>query len=118
MRLRIVYTDETVAEGSIADWERFRSDGVDAIRIGDTAFYGHALYWLYFEKETYGGSWIFGMASTYVSPPPPETIFRPDGLVSERRLVTMPDLRYASVKLGWWKRPTPEKPYKPGAGKI
>lgn len=118
MRLRIVYTDESVAEGTVDDWPTLRADGIDTVRIGDRVFHGHAIYWLKFEPETDGGSWVFGMASTYVSPPPPEVLFRLNGSVVERNIVTVPDLRHDEVKLGWWKRPTSEKPYIPGAGKA
>ena len=118
MQLRIVYTDETVAEGRLEDWPSFRSEGVDTVRIGDEVFSGNAIYWLYKDEKHEPDAWVFGMASTYVSPPPPETVFRNNGNVGQRNIVTMPDLLHSQVKLGWWKRPTAEKPYEPGAGKA
>lgn len=113
--LRIVYTDETAEEGTVADWAALRADGVDTIEVAGHVFSGHAIYWLYFDKECEGGTWVLGMGSTYASPPPPETLFRPAGKpVTTRNIVTMPDLRHQQVKLGWWKRPSPGQNYTPG----
>lgn len=98
--LQITYTDDSVFEGDALDWDHARSDGVDAVLLGGRKFSGHSLYWLYREAT----AWVVGGASTYESPPPPETLFYETGDVVQRKIMTMPDLKHAQVKLGWWKR--------------
>lgn len=112
-KVRVVYTDGRADVGSALDWTRFRADGVDVVFVNDREFSGHALYWLYREEQE-GGMWVVGMASTYASPPPPEVLFRDDGSVVTRNIVTMPDLHHDDVKLGWWKRPAEGESYVPG----
>ncbi len=111
---RIVYTDGSEWIGALHTWRNARADGVDLVEIGTEKFHGHALYWAYYDERDQG-AWIFGMASTYESPPPPEYLLRADGSIRcARSIVTIPDLYHADVKIGWWRRPPEGKSYVPG----
>lgn len=104
--IKVTYTDGTWIEADISEWQDLRGDGVDRVEVGGRSFFGHALYWVYFDQAD-GGAWVVGGASTYASPPPAETLFRVDGRpLIMRGIVTLPDLMHSQVKLGWWKRPT------------
>lgn len=104
LSIKIAYTDGRSATLVPEDWPSFRSDGVDSITIsndsGHTVFTGHSVYWLYKERDT----WIAGQAPFgYSETIPPEVLFLTDGTMDTREIEFVPDLQYASVKLGWWR---------------
>lgn len=106
MRLRVRYTDGTVHEGTCEDWPSLRGDGVDAVWIGDddlvhpqgTPLIGYPLYWLYAQ----GDVWIVGRSAVGTNEAPREYLYDTTG-VTVRTLKTMPDLRHADLKIGWWR---------------
>lgn len=113
--VHIRYTDGAEVSGTAEDWPRWRSDGVDEVRIGnpkETVFGGHSIYWLYWEERTGApaGYWVAGAGTVgnVYNEIPSEVMFHASGEQWARPVKFMPDVSHAAVKLGWWRSGRPD----------
>lgn len=102
--VKITYNNNITQTGSLSDWSRLRSDGVQTILVtvnGLSAFrHASSIYWVYEENE----NWVLGSGSVRYDPNEISEILinKVHGNQIERKRSFMPDLTIDKVKLGWW----------------